>query len=141
MPDVAAYEMDASGHARALHPRTCARQHRLGSIDADQRDARATKRQRNASRPASELEHRTAGVNRQIAPEGHVTPAERARVLPVVERRVLVPAFVSFSHRHAPKRGRRSLLTNHRDTEDTENASARSCVASGPALRAALWPT
>ena len=46
--------------------------------------------------PQPELQHRAAGLQRQVAPERHVTPAERPRVLPVVERRVVVPAFVAF---------------------------------------------
>ena len=35
-------------------------------------------------------------MQRQIPPEGHVALAKRPRILPVVERRVVVPAFVAF---------------------------------------------
>ena len=53
-------------------------------------------RQRDATRPATELQNTAAAVQREIPPEGHVALAERPRILPVVERRVVVPAFVAF---------------------------------------------
>ena len=60
-------------------------------------------RQRNAPGAAAKLEHRAVGVERDAAPERHVAPAERPRVLPVVERRVVVPAFPAFAARALPR--------------------------------------
>ena len=80
-------------------------EHRRGAIDADQTDAGPCERQRDPSRAASELEHRAVGLERDAAPERHVAPAERPRVLPVVERRVVVPAFPAFSAGLCPDSG------------------------------------
>src|SRR6185503_19385934 len=66
-------------------------------IDAHDRDAGATERNRDAPGAAAKFEDRSVGLQCKVAPEGNVAPAERSRVLPVVERRVVVPAFVAFS--------------------------------------------
>jgi hypothetical protein len=81
-----------------LQPRTPdalprAGEHGSGASDSDEPHARAPEGQRDAARAASELQHPAAGVERQVPPERDVAAAERARVLPVVERRVVVPAF------------------------------------------------
>ena len=102
MADVAADELHARLQPRAPDAPARARQHRRRPIDADERHAGAAERQRDAAGAAAELEHRPAGLQRQVAPERHVAPAERARVLPVVERRVLVPAFVTFGSTPGP---------------------------------------
>ena len=69
----------------------------LGSIDADERDTRLRKRNRDASGPASELEDGTLLLQSERSREGHVAAAERACVLPVIERRVLLPASMAFA--------------------------------------------
>src|SRR5207249_1004980 len=71
-------------------------EHRRGAIETDQIDARPDERQRNPARPAPELEDRAVGLECNAAPERHVAPPKRPRVLPVVERRVVVPAFPAF---------------------------------------------
>src|SRR5207247_11100689 len=53
-------------------------------------------RQRTPARPAPELEDRAVGLECNAAPERHVAPPKRPRVLPVVERRVVVPALPTF---------------------------------------------
>ena len=67
------------------------------SIDADERYARSPQRQRDATRSATKLEDGTAAVKRNVSPEGHVALAECARILPVVERRVVVPPLMPFT--------------------------------------------
>ena len=55
--------------------------------------------------PQPELEHRSAGRRGQPLPERDVAPLDRLRVLPVVERRVVVPAFPALTgHRVAISR-------------------------------------
>ncbi len=83
-------------------------QHQCRSIDADDRDASAHERQRNATSPAAELQYRARRVRGQSTPERDVAPTERACVLPVVELRVLVPAFPAFAR--ARSRSPRSFL-------------------------------
>ena len=82
----------------AVSALTRAGEHRFGSIDADKGDARLRQRNGDAAGAASELEDGAVLLQRKRAPERHVTPAERPRVLPIVEGRVVVPAFVSFNH-------------------------------------------
>ena len=61
-------------------------------------DASPPERQRDAACAATELQDRATTVQRQIPPEGHVALAERPRIFPVIERRVVVPALVSVIH-------------------------------------------
>src|SRR5438128_4014220 len=98
MPDVAANQPHAPGQSSAADPLPRARQHRLRSIDANKRDAGTAERNRDAPGAAAKLQDRTRGVPRKVAPEGHVAPPERTRVLPIVERRVFIPTFISFGH-------------------------------------------
>src|SRR5205823_14199268 len=72
-------------------------QHRRRPIDADDVDARARERDRDASGTATELEYAAAGAGGETPPERNVAAAERLRVLPVVEARVLVPPFPPFA--------------------------------------------
>ena len=73
-----------------------AREHGFGSIDADNLRACAGERQRDPAGAAPELENRSVRVQCELTPERHVAPPKRARVLPVVERRILVPTFPSL---------------------------------------------
>ena len=77
-------------------------EHRRRAIDADDRHAGA--RHRHSTRPVPQPSSRTrpSAPGRQAAPERDVAAAERARVLPVVERRVLVPALPALSHGAGP---------------------------------------
>src|SRR5687767_7685794 len=81
-------------------PAACAIEHRRGAIDTDQADARPYERYGNAARPAAKFEDGATGLHRYPAPERHVAPAERPCVLPVVERRVVVPTFPALSLHH-----------------------------------------
>jgi hypothetical protein len=97
--DVAAHQLQSIAKLCAANPCVCAREHRRRSIDADEIDAGFGERQADATGTATELEDRSAHVHREIAPERHVASAEGSRVLPVVERRVLIPAFEPLRHR------------------------------------------
>ena len=96
MPDIGLNETQVPVKAAARDPLAGECEHRCRTIDADEIDAGARERQGDAARTAAELQHRTAGVQGQVPPERHITPAECLRILPVVERRVVVPAFVAF---------------------------------------------
>src|SRR5690349_1025802 len=79
-------------------------EHRRRSIDADEIDAGPRQRQRDAAGSAAKLEDRPFCGQRDSAPERYVAPPQRARVLPVVERRVLVPAFPALPGAHGSLR-------------------------------------
>ena len=89
--DVAANQLQrlVTGFARA--------QHRRRAIDADEIDAGARQRQRDAAGAATELQHRPSALRRDAAPERDVAAPERLRVFPVVERRVRVPPLPAFA--------------------------------------------
>ena len=95
--DVAAH--DGGTRAGRQPPRAPAgtREHRRGPIDAGDRQTRAG--QRHSRRPVPQPSSSTGAPSRAARPppERDVPPAERARVLPVVERRVVVPAFGTVS--------------------------------------------
>src|SRR6185436_15631441 len=101
-PDVAADQRNVFCETRSFRAGTGTRQHRLGSIDADKTDTGAAERQRDAACAASQLENGTTCLQGEIPPEGNVTLAKRARVLPVVERGVLVPALVALHYAFCP---------------------------------------
>ncbi len=101
-PDVTAYQLDRVREARATRARSGPGQHALRSIDAHERHARLAQRQRDPAGAASQFENRTAGLQREIPPEGHIAPSQRARVLPVIERRVVVPPFVTLHYAFCP---------------------------------------
>ena len=94
--DIAANEACTSRDAGA--PRAAARavEHRVGSVDADDRRARFENGYCDAAGAAPELEDRTRMFRGEMTPERHVTAAYRPGVLPVVEGRVLVPALPTF---------------------------------------------
>ena len=54
-------------------------------------------RQRDPAGAAAQLEDRAVGSGGDAAPERYVASAERLSVLPVIERRVLVPALPAFT--------------------------------------------
>ena len=75
--------------------RACVRaRHGTRPIDANERYARSPqgKEMRPVPQPSSNAAATMAG---EIPPERHIAFAERPRILPVIERRVVVPAFVA----------------------------------------------
>src|SRR5882762_5692422 len=100
--DVTADQQDTSTQPGAPDPLAGTAEHRLRSIDAHDRDPGPAERNRDAPRSAPKFENRSAGLQGQVAPEGNVASAHRSRVLPIVERRVVVPAFVSFGQWQLP---------------------------------------
>src|SRR5205814_3932430 len=80
-------------------PAARAFEHRRRAIDTNQTHARPYERQKNPARSASKLEDRSVGLEGDAAPERHVATPKRPRVLPVVERRVVVPALPAFLNR------------------------------------------
>ncbi len=127
--DVAADQSDTSTQPGAPDPLAGTGEHRLRSINAHDRDAGATERDRDAPGAAPEFEDRSIGLQGKVAPEGNVAPAERSRVLPVVERRVVVPAFVAFSHVMLQTCNAKFKLQNSNRTYDHPTECARvNCV-------------
>ena len=84
------------GRSARLQPSARTIEHRRRAIDADEIDACARKGQRNATGAASELEHGAGRLCGDTRPERHVAAAQRSRILPVVERGVLVPPLPAF---------------------------------------------
>ncbi len=72
------------------------------SVDADDRYAGPCHRYGDAAGAAAELEDRALLRRRQTLPERDVPAGDRLRVLPVVERRVAVPAFPAARRRRGP---------------------------------------
>ncbi len=87
-------------------------QHRRRSVDTDDAPAVAGDGHQDAAGAAAQFEHPALGARREAAPERDVAAADGAGVLPVVERRVLVPAVPALSHgalafvRQEPRVGR-----------------------------------
>ena len=67
-------------------------QHGRRSIHANDVDASLHQRFGDAAGATAQFQHTAISFSRQIDPERDVASAERARVLPIVERRVLIPA-------------------------------------------------
>ena len=82
---------------RAPETLTSAREHGRRTIDADDPGTRARHGDSDPARAAPELEHAALLRGREPLPERDVAPRDRLRVLPVVERRVVVPPLPSFS--------------------------------------------
>ena len=85
--------------SRAAHTLASACEHRRGPIDADQVSARAPERQGDAAGATSELESWAPRVQGKLTPERNVAPAERTGILPVIERRVVIPSFPALRMR------------------------------------------
>src|SRR5688500_12497330 len=96
--DVAPDEVDVAVQSGSPDTAAGLGEHRRRAIDPDETDARTADRNRDAAGAAAKLQHRAGGTRGKVPPEGHVAAAERSCVLPVVERRVVVPAFVAFTH-------------------------------------------
>ena len=115
-----------------------ARQHRHGSIDADERGRRSWRRAGNAAGAAAQFEHRSAGRRGQPLPEPDVAPLDRLRVLPVVERRVLVPAFPALTGTTSAGQSRCPALHSSYTSVPNRNSLPRAgvhflgCSAGGP---------
>src|SRR5258705_13666365 len=77
-------------------------EHGLRSIDAYDRHTGPAERNRDAPGSAAKFEDLSARTQGKVAPEGNVAPAHRSRVLPIVERRVVVPTLVSFGQGQLP---------------------------------------
>ena len=91
--DVAADEQRAIREPCAFEARPGAREHRRGSIDTNESGAGAGDGNRQSAGAASQLQHGAILRRGETLPEGDVAASHRARVLPVVEGRVLVPAL------------------------------------------------
>ena len=102
--DVAAHQQRAVLQLRPPQPLPPARQHLRGSVDPDDVRAGADDGDGDASRAAPELEHRAVLGRGQPLPERDVPARDRARVLPVVERRVGVPAFPTLCACRHPRK-------------------------------------
>lgn len=99
MANVAEDQADPIAQSSAADALSRIREHRLRAIDAEQRHPGAAEWSCDTTRAASELEDRSAGLPRKISPELDVATAEGARVLPIIEGRVVVPAFEAFGWR------------------------------------------
>src|SRR5262249_6107108 len=97
MSNVTANQAHTIRQSGASDSRVRAIEHGSRSIDADQRHASTSQRERDATCPASKLEDAAARIQRDVAPERHVAAAERPCILPVVEGRVVVPAFPTIT--------------------------------------------
>jgi hypothetical protein len=89
--DVATHERYAARQSRAAQTLPGPSQHGIRAIDTDQPDSGTRERERYPAGAASELQHRSSGLPGKVTPECHVAAAECPCVLPVVERRILVP--------------------------------------------------
>ena len=94
----------AIGQPGAPQSPACPLQHRLGAIDADESRAGPGDRQRDAAGAAPELQDRSRLCGGEPAPERDVPPRHGLRVLPVVERRVFVPAPSAVANAQASAR-------------------------------------
>jgi hypothetical protein len=102
MPDVCLHQAQHPVEPVPGHPPPGEGQHRCRPIDANQRNAGAREREGDPAGAAAKLQDRTAGIQREIPPERYVAAAKGLRILPVVERRVVVPAFVAFHYDFCP---------------------------------------
>src|SRR6185295_7576991 len=100
--DITANELNTRGQTRTTRARSRPRQHLLGAIDTDEPNPGAAKRQGNTARAAAQLEDGSTRLQREVPPEGHVATAQRTRVLPVIERRVVVPPLVALHYDFCP---------------------------------------
>ena len=96
MSDVRLHEPKVAVQAAPSDAPSRQRQHRRRAIDANERDTSPGQGKRDAAGAATELEDGPAGVQGEIPPERHIAPAQRLRILPVIERGVVVPAFEAF---------------------------------------------
>ncbi len=112
MTNVAAHDPGPHRERKPASPSQRIREHRRGSIDADNfvdssdaasrltRGGRAGDGHQQSARAASQLENRPACTAHEISPKSHVAATERTRVLPIVKRRVLVPPLVAITLAH-----------------------------------------
>src|SRR5262245_8203671 len=96
LADVAADE--GRPQPRPPQPLPCAGQHCRGPIDADDVRAGAGDGHGETAGAAPELEDSPVLRRGEALPEWHIAARERLRVLPVVERGIVVPALPAFSH-------------------------------------------
>ena len=127
-PDVAAHDRGLADQAGPSKTRPKRADHGRGAIYADEAGRHPRHRHRQAPGSASQLQYRTVRTAGQIRPEPDVAAADRAPVLPVVERGVGVPALPAGGaavrghvlpgvtrapargHRERRRAGRRSVL-------------------------------
>src|SRR5262249_51116915 len=96
-------------------------EHRRRTIDANQPHARSCERERNPAGATSKFEHASSDLCRDVAPERYIFPAERACILPVVKRRVRIPACPTFSsHRVKIIQGRQLTPPSQRMSTSAE---------------------
>src|SRR5687767_1810497 len=81
------------GRLQAANPRPGASEHGGRTVDPDEGCADARDGDGDGAGAASELEGAAAARGGEPLPERHIAAPQRTRVLPVVERCVLLPAF------------------------------------------------
>ena len=91
-----ANEIHVGVEARTTHSLPRAGEHRRRPVYTNQINTSPPERNRDAAGTATQLKDLAVRPECQIAPERHVPPTQRSRVFPVVERRVIVPAFPSL---------------------------------------------
>src|SRR6186713_1269351 len=99
---------------QALEPRPGARQHRCGQIHSCEATTRT--REWNQQPPCSttQFEMPASGgtLEHEPLPEEEIAPAHRARVFPVIERRVVIPAHWGATSKRAEGKGQRAKVWN-----------------------------
>ena len=96
MPDVCLHESESALKTPSNESKTREIEHRRGSVDPHELDSGAREGKRDPAGAAAQFQHLAASVQGKIPPERHISPTQCLRILPVVERRVDIPAFVAF---------------------------------------------
>ena len=123
------FACDCAGR-RAARRRVAARVRASAPTDRCRRASTPARASGSETRPVPQPSSRTgpSRSQRDAAPERHVAAAERPRVLPVVERRVLVPALPAFASHvrscDAPRRWMGDTFSSRTSTPP-ETAGAR----------------
>src|SRR5688572_16759872 len=99
MADVTADQGGDAGQPSPAQALASAGEHRRRPVDADDPGAFPGYRDGDAARAAPELQHAAVLRRGEPLPEGDIPPRHRLRILPVVERRVVVPPRPPFCGR------------------------------------------
>ena len=102
--NVAAHKLDTLLRSHPMSPLVCTRQHLRRAINADDAHARAGQRKHDPPGPGAQLEDRAGRPRGDAFPERDVATSDGLRVLPIVERCVLVPALPTLGHQRNSKR-------------------------------------
>src|SRR5688572_16741608 len=98
MPNVAPDELNVLTHPCASHAPARTGEHRRRAIDPDETEPGPANGDRYTPGTAAKLENRPGRARREVPPERHIATTKSPGILPVVERRVVVPAFVTLWH-------------------------------------------